>query len=307
MIDYTTDALIEEIKRRGSVPTSQQLLKSADFIDFMNHRQRTYLVPSILRTREEFFVSTFDQDLDSSLSPQKYDLPTRAIGHKVRQVMLIDQQDNEVILPRIEPDNKTWHETFAWWPGTKSGYYFEGDRIVLTPNLNNSFKQLRLKYYRRPNWLTLRENCAQVLAVDTGTGIVTIDELPEGWVTGQIIDIIASKPTFRSHGDSVVTTLIAGTAITLSVADAANVVIGDFLCPENESCVPQYPEELHPILVQLGLIDALKALGDSEAVQVASAELEELERNLNSLIKSRDDGAPRKIVSRRGLWDTGGV
>jgi DNA-binding GntR family transcriptional regulator len=71
--------------------------------------------------------------------------------------------------------------------------------------------------------------------------------------------------------------------------------------------VPQYPEELHPILSHLALIDALKAMQATEAVQLAVAELEEMERNLNSLISNRDEGSPRKIVSRRGIWDTGGV
>lgn len=305
-IDYTTDALIAEIKRHGSIPTTQQLLSSEDFVNLLNHNQRVYMIASIMRTREEFFVATFDQALIGGSEEQRYDLPTRAVGHKLRKLIIVDQQSNEVMLPRIEPENKTWHESSSWWPGMKSGYFFEGDQVVLTPNLNNSFSTLRMKYFRRPNWLTLRENCAQVTAVDTGTGIITIDELPEGWVTGQIIDVIASKPTFRSHGDSVVTSLIAGTSITVPVADAANVVVGDFICPEGETCVPQYPEEVHPILMQLGLIDALKAMGDSEGAGNAASQLEEMERDLNSLLKSRDDGSPRKIVSRRGLWDSGG-
>jgi len=306
-VDYTTDALIADIKRHGSIPSKQQLLTTDDFVDFLNHNQRTYMIPTIMRTREEFFVQTYDKPIDRSLTEQRYDLPTRAIGHNIRKLMLVDQQNNEIIMPRIEPENKTWHETFAWWPGTKSGYYFEGDQILLTPNLNNSFSTLRLKYFRRPNWLTLRENCAKVLTVDTGTGIVTIDALPTGWVTGQIIDVIASKPTFRTHGDSIVTTLISGTNITLPLAAAANVVVGDFLCPEGESCVPQYPEELHPILQHLALIDCLKALKDTEAVQVAEGELEEMERSANTLISNRDEGSPRKLVTRRGIFDTGGV
>lgn len=304
MIDFTVDAMIEDIKRHGSIPSNQRLLSDEDFLDFLNHNQRVYMIPAIMKNREEFFVSTFDQPVNANGDP--YELPERGIAHKIRKACLVDANNNETMLPRIEPENKIWNDVTAWWPGSKSGYYFEGEQIFLTPNMNISFSILRLKYFRKPNWLTFRENCAQVTAIDTGTGVITCDSLPSTFVNGFVIDFIKSKPTFRSHSDDVTISAVSGSQFTVSLDVAAKIEVGDYACPAGESCVAQYPEELYPILTQLGLVDALKAMKDSEGAQAAESELAEMEESLNTLISNRDQGAPRKIVSRRGLWNTGG-
>lgn len=305
MLDFTTAALITSLKRRGSVPTSQSLFDDDDFCDLFTQAQKKTIVPNIMKTREEFFVATYETPLLPNTI--EYALPTRAIGMKVRQVILLDDANNEVRLPRIEPENKTWHENFIWWPGTKSGYLFEGNKVILTPNLNNSYRTLRIKYFRRPSELVATSHAGKITSIDTGTGVLGLTAVPSGWAAARVIDIVNGSPPFDSRADSISLSGVSGATVTVDLATAALCSIGDWVCDEGETVVPQYPEELHPALVSFALIDVLKALGDTQGASNEAASLAELMNDFNTLISNRDEGAPRKIVNRRGLWDSGGI
>lgn len=305
MVDYTTDKLIEDVKRHGSVPTSQNLLQLDDFVEMLDHNQRTSIIPQIMKNRGEFFVKIFDTPLINGTTA--YDIPSRAIGGKVRSIWVIDEQGNESMLSRIEPENKSFHENYIWWPGSKSGYRFEGNQIILTPNLDKSYTTLRIRYFRRPNKLVLTTEAAQITAIDTGTGILTLSNVLDEWVTGSKVDLIKGEPNFDSISDSFALLGVSGLTVTVSTEIAAKLSLGDWVANEKESPIPQYPEEYSAILVSLTTADVLKALGDIVGAQAEQADSMDLKDTLDSTAGNRDEGSPRKVFSRRGLWDTGGL
>jgi hypothetical protein len=307
MLDRTTTALIKDIKRMGSIPSSQDLYEDSDFVDAMNDCQASTVIPQIMKVREEFLVDTFTTPC--VVGQRDYDLPVRAVGGKVRQIIMIDTQGNEVRLSRIEPENKTWHENYMWWPGTKSGYYFEGNKIWLTPNLQNMYTSVQIKYFRRPSELTLTSLAAQVISINPTSGWVTVDKIPTGWAANRMLDGQKVDSPFNSKFDSVAALNIDLNAngVQLPPATAALLAAGDWICDEGECVIPQYPVELHRILTNYVLIDVLRHLGDTQGAMNMAADLQEAIDNFNTLISNRDEGSPRKVFSRRGIWDTGGV
>jgi hypothetical protein len=308
MIDRTTTSLIADIKRMASIPNSQSLYSDQDFVDAMNDCQSSTIIPQIMRVREEFFVTHVDIPLVSGT--REYSLPERAIGQKVRQIILIDTQGNEVRLPRVEPENSTWHETYMWWPGTKSGYQFVGSKIKLTPNLDNTYTALRVVYFRRPSDLAKVTNAIQVTAIATANNETTLQftgSLPTGWAIGRVMDVQHADSPFDTLADSVELLAANPTSVTFAESDVAGVSVGDWVCDEGECVIPQYPVELHRILTNYVLIDVLKHLGDTQGAQNAATDLAEQMNNFDTMISNRDEGSPRKIMSRRGLWDTGGI
>lgn len=48
---YTTADLISSIKAIASIPTSQNLFSTADFLRFANHEMQINLVPLVMRAR----------------------------------------------------------------------------------------------------------------------------------------------------------------------------------------------------------------------------------------------------------------
>jgi hypothetical protein len=86
---------------------------------------------------------------------------------------------------------------------------------------------------------------------------------------------------------------------------AANVSVGDYVCFEYETVIPQLPVELHPILIQYALSRVLKSLGDTQGAANVMAELPELERNLYELLETRDDGSEKKTIAPNTLWTRG--
>lgn len=305
MVDYTVDKLVADVKRHGSVPTSQDLFSEDDFAEMLDHNQRTSLIPQIMKQREEYFVAT--SDIPLVVGNNTYSVPARSVAAKVRSIWVVDAMGNEAQLSRIEPENKSWHENYIWWPGSKSGYRWEANTVILTPNLSTSYITLRFKYFRRPNRLVLKKNAGQVTAIDTGTGIITVDNVLSTWVTGSKVDLIKGTPNFDSYSDSFALLGVSGSTVTVSLALAAKLSVGDWICNESETPVPQYAEEYSALLVSQVTEEVLRSLGDLVGAQAEGADRQDLKDTLNELGGNRDEGAPRKIVSRRGIWDTGGI
>lgn len=294
MIDYTTTTFIADLKRTGSVPTSQGLLDENDLLSFANDCMSRNLIPNIQKVREEYFVHRHIVEADG----REYDLPERAIGTKLRQVQILDS-DNKVLknVQRLEPQIAEMGVDISSWSGV-FGYFFEDNKIILTQDPSVTGRNVCMKFYRRPGKLVLPTVCAKV--TDVSGADITVESVPNDMVIGSLIDMIQARPPFSSLGDSVEIINIAGNVITF--AEETDLSIGDYLAPEGCSPIPQIPVELHPILVQYAKLQLMDATGDAAAFQRAAAQFKTLSDELFELIQDRDDGSPRKAVSANGLW-----
>lgn len=299
MLDYTTTSLIESIKRRGSIPAKQTLFDELDFCALMTDAQQIRVVPNILRVREEFFVRNSDHDIQDGPS---FPVPERAIGNRVRQVQILDEQGRVLRkLSRLSPElGEEQGNDFTLV--NRAGYFFRGNNIVLAQANSDALgTTLRIQYYRRPSKLVPTENAGQITNI-VGT-TVTVANAPATWAIGTILDGIDDQSPFDEKKDDIEVLGVAGNDLTLSADNAAALAVGDWLCDAGESVIPQYPVELHPILVQYVLVKIFDSQSDSQATALAGRHLEELERNTYEMIGDRDDGSPKKINSGMGIFD----
>jgi hypothetical protein len=96
-----TDALIKSIKRRGFLPRSQETFLDEDFLEMATEEINLGLVPLIQRMHEEHLIYSVDIDLESGVI--RYPIPARAHGNKLRDVYLVDENNNvydQRVLPR---------------------------------------------------------------------------------------------------------------------------------------------------------------------------------------------------------------
>lgn len=148
----TSADIIASIKRKISAPTSQNLFSTEDFLAFVNEELAIASVPSILEYHEEYFV--FAQKIPMVSGQDRYPIPARAIGMKLRDVKWSDFNDNLFDMTRINPEDKAFYQQNLGTSETISKYYIEGNDVVLVPARTTSTTlNLVFYYFLRPNQL----------------------------------------------------------------------------------------------------------------------------------------------------------
>lgn len=330
---YLADEIIASVKRRASIPTAQSTVSLNDFLAITNEELHSWLVPLVVETREEHFLSSVDVALVPDV--YSYRIPHRAIGGSLREVRAVGHRGETWNLPRIDP---------AELDDVGEGFALEGNSVRLAGRAR--FKALRLHYLQRPNDLVLAADAAVVTVVDTAArtlklvgvptplpallparvGVVPVwlpsaageatggpvlpAELPLDLAapvhfagSGITFDIIRSTPGFECVAIDVPGGFDPTTNILhLDVDVPAGVAPGDFLCLTGQAPVPQIPVDLVPLLVQRVVVACLEALGDSEAKASAEAKLNTMIRPALSMLAPRVAGESLRIVNRSSLF-----
>jgi hypothetical protein len=81
--------------------------------------------------------------------------------------------------------------------------------------------------------------------------------------------------------------------------------VGDYMPLAGQTMVPNVPTELHMILAQRVAQRVMEALGDTEGLSNATAKVAEMEDKMSTMMTSRVEGAPRKVVNRSSMTGIG--
>lgn len=283
-IDYSTAALITTVKRIASVPTSQKLLKNDAFIGILNDELQATLVPEIMSVREEYFVAYIDHVIASHSVDFLVDIPSNAIGGKLREVAWVDNNGCLNKLPRIdlEADNNQRN-------GGVSGFRIQDNSIVLSPSSGGT---LRVFYFKRPNELIETSQAAKIIAIN-GNEIQVNSSIPTSWIVGEKLNTISVVQPFQNKATNL--TIVNVSFPIVEVDSVVGVSVGDWICMEGYSPIPQVPVEAHRVLAQLAAAKCLEALGDDKVV-VAQKQAIKLMENLFKVINPRIDASPKRIV-----------
>lgn len=84
-----------------------------------------------------------------------------------------------------------------------------------------------------------------------------------------------------------------------------NLAVGDYVCSEQQTVIPNLPTELHTKLVQATVVKCLEGMRDTEGFQNASAKLAEMNENTQIILNNRTESSPKKIVNRNGFLRRG--
>lgn len=317
MFDGNVSNLIASLKRRGSVPTRQNLFDEDDFLEFLTEEMQTELVPTVIKAREDFYLTYRDFQVvpitsvssagfgneDFGLLPFGGTVPitfatllNRSIGTRIKDMHLITQS-GEVTghIPRITLDDISTFSGFG-------GFYFQGNDIIFHPKNIFNQKYIRIYFYRLPNRLTQSQNCAKVQFINIANSTITIDAIPNtDWVPNFSLDIIQGQQGYESVLDDVLITNVTGNVLELSQI-SQKISPGDWVCPAGEACVAQMPVVAYPLLAQLGSAQFLESFGRTLEADKANIKYEKMKANFKDMLQPRSEMQKKKIVSRRGLW-----
>lgn len=305
---FTSDTLIESVKRRAMIPESQSTFTDDDLLAFANEEISLGMVPYIMSMQEEYFIFRQNEDLVANTS--NYAIPYRAIGNKLRDLFYEDEQGNLREMTQISPDDRAFY-------GTNSNlnsfamFYLQGSEIFLIPEASATVTgSLQFVYPLKPNQLVSEDRIGVISAINTSTGVITVDAVPDNITTGSLVDFLQTKAGHKTYAFdiTVVGTNPSLNTITVAAADIpSGLSIGDHIASQNECMIAQIPDDLHVILAQRVACRALESMGDSQGLQNANAKLAEMEQKAGMLVDNRVIGASKKLVNNKGLLRGSGL
>lgn len=305
---WLADDLLSDVRRSGMLPDSSPSgVADADILAHANKELQSRLLPLVMSVREEFYVQTAQQSVVAN--QQGYRIPSRGIGNKLRDVLLLLNDNTIRNLARLAPEQYaeiiTTTGPYPW------AFFLESDSVMLVPTPSTSSAcTLQLKYLIRPNFLvksdaTATPTVTTVQANTPSTGYTRINHSATGTDLGTSTkrDIVAAKPGFRTLVISATPTSSGNGHVVFNASDVPSDFstannAGDYISAEQTSPVVQLPPELHNLLYQRTLCRVLQSIGDIEALQAAEANAVEMERAALGIISNRTEGEPKKVVGR---------
>lgn len=218
---YTSNALIEAIKRKISFPAYQATFTDADLLAFANEEMVISQVPSVMSFHEEYFV--FGVDVPLKANKNRYQVPDRAIGLKLRDICYVDTGNNQFEMTRINSEEKSIYSSDQPLGDNPLRFYLEGNEIVLVGNASNLSGSLKMYIFLRPNQLVTDDRAAvistfnkQITITDytllvSGSDSVVIQGVPFTAVSGS-----PSANQFQIGASNATTALNLANAISAS-------------------------------------------------------------------------------------------
>jgi hypothetical protein len=301
-----TEQLIASAKLRTLAPISQQTFQDSDVIIILNEEMSNFVIPAIERVREDMWLKSTERAIVPGVP--RYILPERALGEALKVVFYKNDEGSKYELARLKVSDT---DSFSTSAGNErpSGIFLEGAFIRLVPK-PSAGGSLEMWYYQRPNQLVETTRCGKITNIVSAAGTTTftvdtnlIGEAP----TGSKIDIISNRSPFVIWSEGVTTSLVNSTTVevaTSSIVDEASTVlpqIGDYICAEQTTNIPQLPQEFHPILAQAAACRLLSALGDLGKLQEAQATRDRMMNGAMTLIANRIEGSLEYVNNKYGF------
>lgn len=286
---YTTASLLTSVERQSFSPANQSTFATSDILSLADEVTKTSIIPAILGVREEYYLTYKDYTITADQAA--YAIPPRAIGLTVREVQVVDSNDNVSNLPRTSVDQL---DTFAASGSGPDAFYLRGDNIILVPTPSSTTGTLRVHYSLRPGNLVETTSAAVISAINTSTNVITVTTIPSTWVTGNTFDLIAANGGHRHLSVDLTSTLVSGTSITLPSLPS-DLAVGDYVALQGETPVIQMPPDFHPILASFTAAEMLISMNQPSGEKLLAKAV----RNLDiarSMITPRVVGEEELII-----------
>lgn len=288
---YTTNDLLTTIKKRAFLPRSQNTFTDADIVRFCNEELIMDMVPTIVGHDEGYFLRTLTVDLVANTTT--YRIPARAAFSRLQDVQWVDTSGNRRSLARLERRDLEFFDVVGGT--TPEGFYVEGAEIKLIPRDGNFTGDLEMTIMFRPSELVLNSETRTIDSLTSNT--ITLNAAPpSSWTTDVKYDIISRDPTNPTL-DYDLTATVTGTTMTFSDT-ITNAAVGDYICIEQQTLIPQIPQELHPMLAEMVAMRLLQSQGNQQGVDNIRAKLDTMKNNLENIIVNRVVDRGQKIVNR---------
>lgn len=170
---------------------------------------------------------------------------------------------------------------------------------------------LSMDYHTRSNTITTTNSAA--FQISTNTSIVCSNGVPTEITGSSIVDFLQMEGGHSTYSYDMQPLTVSGNSITFKDSDVPKEFVkGDYICLQYQCIVPQIPTDLHNLLAERTCARILEALGDQAGLQNANTKIKELEYSQATIIDSRVEGSPLKVLNthsllrygkiRRGRW-----
>jgi len=211
-----TGDLIRSIKRRAFIPSSQETFTDEDFLEMATEEINLGLVPLIQRMHEEHLVYYIDIEIEKG--KRRYAIPARAYGNKLRDVALLDENNNIFEMHRYSLSEISDFTNTTVYINTR-GFYLENNDVILANFEENVGQKLRFYFYLRPNILVKEEDGVEIQTI---TSLIEEDFInpKAGSITNIQENGLETIITSNNHG------LESGNKIEISVSNSIPTING---------------------------------------------------------------------------------
>jgi hypothetical protein len=216
----TTNELVDMIKRKIALPIYQTTFTQQDVIDFLNEEMMISQVPRILQYHEEYFVYRVDVQLQSNVN--RYAIPDRAIGMRLRDIKFVDSNGNLFDMSQIPADDKAFFQRAVGANEAVHKFYIEGNDVRLTPAIVTAPSgSLAMFFYIRPNQLVTNDRAAITSAM-TKTITISNNSAIQPEASAIQVNGIVYSPVISSPAENQFVIGIDATATGTNLANAIN-------------------------------------------------------------------------------------
>lgn len=291
---YTSNILIEAIKRNASIPTSQKKFSPDDFLAFLNEELSLTIVGELMSQQNDYFITTVDTPILADTST--YSMPTTSVGWKLDSVGWVDGNDKYTRLNQVPRSQRQLYTSLATSTNPQA-FYVSGNDIILLPSISSSpIGSVRFDHVQLQNDLVLTSACGLISNVaESGTDyLLTVNQSP---ILTNNVDVVNAVNPFAVIARNQTATE-ASLVITVAQANFDQAPVeGDYVCERNKTPIPNIPEDFHPCLAQAAAIRCLISMNDEKGLKTARISLANQFKTMKERISRRVNTAPVKIVS----------
>lgn len=317
---YNATELVESVLLRAMLPKTNNTFTKDDILRFANEELDNALVPFIMQHHEDYFLTYELTQLESGRP--NYPIPYRAIGNKLNDLAFQDIDDTIYEMTRVVIADEYSFKSNYYNPYGRyflRHFYVEGDEIVVASKASEVIGggYLKFSYYLRPNQIVDESRYTKITKIevdplDANKTILTLSNYPENFplsaedVAVFKFDLIKNKTPFKTldFDLSFIEVDNSGTLpiVKINTSDVPKrLEVNDYVCQAEEAPIAQIPSELHSMLAQRVACRCLEALGDAQGLQSAMVKLQEMETRASTMVDSRVESAPLKVINKHGF------
>lgn len=303
---YSSERLIDSVKRRINIPTNQNTFTNEDILAFADEELGLGLVPAIMSLHEDYLLFSEDQPLVDGQN--EYIIPYRSVGNKLYDLQFIDLNNNILPMSRTTiADQPAYNGSYT--ANFTYSYFIKNNRVGLLPTINGpTTGSLRFIYFIRPNSLVATSKIGAITNIDRGTGEIVVSSLPDTFSPSAAIDFYRFKSPHNILKIDIFPIAVnsSSNTVTFNPLDIPKELeVGDHIALAQECAIPQIPSDLHVFLAQKTAERILESQGDLEGLKLAQSKSAEMEVRAGTIIDNRVDESPPKLVNRHGILRSG--
>ena len=294
----TATKLVESVRKRAMIPTDTNVYTDESILEIINEEIDAGLLSTLLTLHEEYLVHY--EDFQTVNGQTAYPIPYRSVGNKLRGAALVCSSGSIYELSRISIDQLSDYrnDTRSF---NRNVFYVENNYIKFADTQSLNSEYIRMYYYLRPNKIVLEKYSGKITDINRTTGVITLSSFPSAFSNLPQMDFVAYRTPNKLHSFDIqpLASDVNTKTMTFSVSDIpSELIVGDYLCNQEETPVPNIPTEMHPLLAQRAAVHILEALGDTEGLANAKAKLQQMELSINNIIDNRVESSPQKVTPR---------